>query len=104
MASSSSSTNQIRQVAQLLEKFPVAEQERNKTLARQREGLDAMRIVDGKHFSDKKQRFCGRAPVVIEGFAELLARQRRGEISVEDCCKALGISRSTWYNKVKECA
>ena len=82
----------------------VAEQERNKTLARQREGLDAMRIVDGKHFSDKKQRFCGRAPVVIEGFAELLARQRRGEISVEDCCKALGISRSTWYNKVKECA
>ncbi len=82
----------------------IAEQEREKTLTRQREGLDAMRIVDGKHYSDKKQRFCGRAPVAVDGFGEMLEKQRRGEISVSEGCKALGISRSTWYNKAKECA
>ena len=36
--------------------------------------------------------------------SELLTRQQAGEISVAECCKILNISRSTWYNKVRECA
>lgn len=44
----------------------------------------------------------GRKSVDIPDFEKFLEKQKRGEISVKDCCKALNISRSTWYNRVSE--
>lgn len=35
-----------------------------------------------------------------ERFAELMAMNRNGEKTVNECCKELGISRGTWYNRV----
>lgn len=35
-------------------------------------------------------------------FEKFLKKQKDGEISVSECCKQLGISRATWYNKIKE--
>lgn len=32
--------------------------------------------------------------------AELMAMNRNGEKTVNECCKELGISRGTWYNRV----
>ena len=44
----------------------------------------------------------GRKSVEIPDFEKFLEKQKRGEISVKECCKALNISRSTWYNRVSE--
>ncbi len=44
----------------------------------------------------------GRKVIDIPDFEKFFEKQKRGEISVKDCCKALNISRSTWYNRVSE--
>ena len=28
-------------------------------------------------------------------------KQKRGEMTVSECCKALGIGRTTWYNRAR---
>lgn len=35
-------------------------------------------------------------------FQKFLKKQKDGEMSIQECCEQLGISRATWYNKVKE--
>lgn len=37
----------------------------------------------------------------LSRFESLVEQQRAGEVTVDDCCNALGISRSTWYNRVR---
>lgn len=76
----------------------VAEQERTKIRKRQREGIDAMKVVNGKRISSKTGRCTGR-PVKYES-EKIFELKRRG-LSVEECCRELGIGRSTWYKKVK---
>jgi DNA invertase Pin-like site-specific DNA recombinase len=44
----------------------------------------------------------GRYSVEIPDFEKFLKKQKDGEMSVTECCKALGISRGTWYNRVSE--
>ncbi len=45
----------------------------------------------------------GRPSIKTEDdFEKLLEKQKRGEISVKECCNLLKISRSTWYNRVSE--
>ena len=81
----------------------VAQQEREKTNRRQREGIDAMPVVDGKKFSTKKGCAYGRKPVDLgDDFENLLKKQKDGEMTVNECCKVLGIGRSTWYARVRE--
>ena len=76
----------------------VAEQERVKIKKRQREGIDAMPVVGGKRVSKKTGRFTGRPTVCDpEKFSEI----KRLNLSAEESCRMLGISRATWYNKVK---
>jgi len=75
----------------------MAEQEREKIIKRQREGIDAMPVVDGKRVSLKTGRTYGRkvTPVIeYEWYAERVAS---GDMTVTDACGALGISRSKWY-------
>ena len=83
----------------------VAQQERVKTKTRQREGIEAMPVVNGKKYSPKRGRAYGRPAVAVgEDFEKFLKKQKDGLITVEECCKILGIGRSTWYAKAKELA
>lgn len=78
----------------------IAEQERNKILKRQSEGIAAMPTVNGKRVSAKTGRGFGRERMEIPGFEKILEKQKEGIMSITECCKALGISRSTWYKRV----
>ena len=81
----------------------IAEQEVKKIDRRRAEGIAAMPVVNGKKVSLKTGREYGRPSIETDGeFEKFLEKQKRGEISVKDCCKALKISRSTWYNRVSE--
>lgn len=81
----------------------IAEQEVKKIDKRRAEGIAAMPIVNGKKVSLKTGRAYGRPQAEVDGkFEKFLEKQKRGEISVKECCKALKISRSTWYNRVSE--
>lgn len=63
------------------------------------------RTQEGKAIArEKGVRVDGR-PVVNVNHRELKKfreKQKGGEMTVAECCAALNISRSTWYNKVKE--
>ncbi len=70
----------------------------------QAEGIAAMPIVDGKRVSMKTGRGFGRPASEIndEQFEKLAQKQKDGLITVTDCCRELGISRSTWYDRVRK--
>ena len=81
----------------------IAEQEREKILKRQKEGIAAMPVVDGKKYSTKKGCAYGRKPVALgDDFEKFLKKQKDGQMTVSECCKALGIGRSTWYARARE--
>lgn len=75
----------------------MAEQEREKTLKRQREGIDAMPIVDGKRVSLKTGKSYGRKATPVEGYERYAEMVAGGKMSVTEACDTLGISRSKWY-------
>jgi DNA invertase Pin-like site-specific DNA recombinase len=81
----------------------VAQQEREKTKTRQREGIDSMPVVDGKKYSPKRGRAYGRPAVALgDDFEKFLKKQKDGLMTVDECCKVLGIGRSTWYARARE--
>lgn len=80
----------------------IAQQEREKTNRRQREGIDAMPVVDGKRYSTKKGCAYGRKAKEAPDFEKFLEKQKDGQLTVSECCEALNISRSTWYARVRE--
>lgn len=84
----------------------VAEQERKKTKQRQAEGIAAMPIVDGRRVSARTGRSFGRQEKQVDEqqFESLLEQQQKGEITVKECCKQLGIGKSTWYDRAERYA
>ena len=81
----------------------MAEQEREKIGKRREEGIAAMTVVNGKRVSTKTGNEYGRPTIKInDGFEKFLKKQKDGELSVRECCEQLGISRATWYNRLKE--
>ena len=44
----------------------------------------------------------GRYKIEPPDFQKFVKKQKDGELSVAECCKQLGISRATWYNRLKE--
>lgn len=78
----------------------VAEQERKKTRKRQSEGIAAMPVVDGRRVSARTGRGFGRPVSVVDPvvFENLRKKQKDGLMTVSECCRELGISRSTWYD------
>ena len=82
----------------------VAEQERKKTKQRQAEGIAAMPIVNGKKVSLKTGNGFGRPKTEIDpmAFEKFAQKQKDGEMTVDDCCRELGISRSTWYDRIRK--
>ena len=75
--------------------FAFAEFERDMIVERTQEGKEIC-----KKNPDWKD---GRPAIKIDDdFQKILKKQKDGELSVAECCKQLGISRATWYNKLKE--
>lgn len=73
----------------------IAEQEWKKIKKRREEGIAAMPVVDGKKVSSKTGRGFGRAAVAVD------LTLKAGETVVE-ACQRLGISRNTYYRKLRE--
>jgi len=82
----------------------IAEQERKKNKQRQKEGINAMPVSDGKRVSLKTGNPYGRPKREISDFEKFLKKQKDGLITVVEACKEMGISRSQWYRLVKEVA
>jgi DNA invertase Pin-like site-specific DNA recombinase len=81
----------------------VAEEERNKIRKRQEEGIAAMPVINGKRFSTKKGCAYGRKAIPLgDDFEKFLKKQKDGLMTVDECCKVLGIGRSTWYARARE--
>ena len=76
--------------------FAFAEFERDMIVSRTSEGKAVARERE-----DYRE---GRPAKQVPDFEKFLKKQKDGQMTVEECCKALGIGRSTWYAKVKEFA
>ena len=64
------------------------------------------RMNEGKYYkkqTDPNYRE-GRRRVEIPDFEKYLQKQKDGQMTVRECCAALGIGRRTWYNRVAELA
>lgn len=83
-----------------------AEQERVEINKRQREGIDAMPVDEkGRKISTKpgkEGRTYGRQEKRPENFAEVLRKQKAGEISLKEALKLTGIGRTRWYELARE--
>ena len=79
----------------------VAEQEREKILERQKEGIAAMPVVDGKKVSLKTGRPMGNPGKELKDFPKFFEKTKNGELSVSESCRQLGISRTQWYRLCK---
>lgn len=46
----------------------------------------------------------GRKPIVVDqsAFESCREKQKKGEMTVADCCRELGIGRTTWYELVRK--
>ena len=81
----------------------VAQQELEKISSRRDEGIAAMPVINGKKYSTKKDCFYGRKAINLgDDFEKFLKKQKDGQLTVNECCKALGIGRSTWYARARE--
>lgn len=73
-----------------------AEFERDMIVERTQEGKAIAREkgvrVDGRPKKD----------VPMDVFQKFQEKQKGGELTVAECCASLNVSRSTWYNKLKE--
>lgn len=79
----------------------IAEQERNKILKRQKEGIAAMPVIDGKKVSTKTGRAMGNPGKDLKEFSKFFEKTKKGELSVVESCRQLGISRTHWYRLCK---
>lgn len=60
------------------------------------------RTTEGKAIARQKEGYReGRPPLEVPQFKKFLKKQKEGLITVNEAVKELGISRSTWYNLVK---
>ncbi len=76
--------------------FAFAEFERDMIVQRTSEGKEICR-------TDPNWRE-GRKRKDTAVFEKFLKKQKDGEMTVEQCCKELDISRSTWYYNISEVA
>ena len=74
--------------------FAFAEFERDMIVERTREGKEICK--KNPEWKD------GRKKKEPADFEKFLKKQKDGELTVAECCEQLGISRATWYNKLKE--
>lgn len=81
----------------------VAETERQNIRKRQAEGIASMPVDEnGKRISKKTGRGFGRQAKRPENFAEVLKKQRAGEITLARALELTGIGRTKWYELSRE--
>jgi DNA invertase Pin-like site-specific DNA recombinase len=81
----------------------VAQKERENTRQRQRQGIDAMPIVDGKRVSSKTGRPVGKPKVERpEKWLEVYTEWKAERITARSAMAILGLKPNTFYNFVKE--
>ena len=71
--------------------------EREVMLDRQREGIEAMPVVNGRRVSARNGRGFGRPEKKIRNMNELKELVQKREITVQQACQIAGVSRATWY-------
>ena len=79
----------------------IAEEEVTKRETRQREGIAAMPVVKGKKVSLKTGRPMGNPGKDLNEFPKFFEKTKKGELSVSESCRQLGISRTHWYRLCK---
>ena len=63
------------------------------------------RLNDGKRVKrEHGGKTEGRNRVEIVGLEDYIRKTKSGEMTVSECCNELGISRTTWYSRLKEIA
>lgn len=72
-----------------------AEFERDLIISRTSEG----KAICREHQPDWRE---GRKEKETPDFEKFREKQKEGQMTVDECCKALGISRSTWYDRVRK--
>lgn len=78
-----------------------AEKERENTRKRQRQGIDAMTVIDGKRVSGKTGRPTGRpAAQFPEAWEEFYNLWKAGQITAVAAMQKLNLTRSTFYKLV----
>ena len=61
------------------------------------------RTQEGKAVARLKEDFRdGRPRVECEDFEKTAQKQKEGQLTVAEACKTLGISRATYYKRLKE--
>jgi DNA invertase Pin-like site-specific DNA recombinase len=81
-----------------------AEQERENIRKRQAEGIAAMPVDEnGRKVSKKTGRGFGRQAKCPENFAEVLKKQRAGELTLKEAMSLTGVGRTKWYELASSC-
>lgn len=63
------------------------------------------RTSEGKAIARERDDYReGRPSKEIPDFEKFLRKQKDGEMTVNECCRELGIGRSTWYARARELA
>lgn len=76
----------------------IAEHERVKIMERQKEGLDAMPVYNGKKISAKTGRSIGRPAISYpEGWSEYFDAWKRNEMSAKEFMKCVNLRKTTFY-------
>lgn len=70
----------------------VAELDREYILQRQREGIE---------IAKQQGRYTGRKPITHPEFEAVIAQWRKGTLTAVDAMKRLGVSKTTFYRKVR---
>lgn len=61
------------------------------------------RTWEGKQIAREREGFTeGRPRIDLPMFNVLYNKQQKGEMTVNECCEQMGISRSVWYSRVRE--
>ena len=71
-----------------------AQFERDMIIERTREGKAIKKATDPNYKE-------GRKTIVVPDFEKYFAKNKKGEMSVVDCCASLGITRAKWYRMCK---
>ena len=80
--------------------YPIMDGEGNSSALKNR----AIRLAKAKKRAEDPTYKEGRPAKEIPDFEIFLKKQKDGQMTVSECCEALGIGRSTWYAKAKELA
>lgn len=81
----------------------VSQKERDNIKARQRQGIDAMPIVNGKRVSSKTGRPVGRPAITYPTEWEIYYRTwKKGDITATKAMEELGLKRNSFYRLVSK--